>query len=64
MKPLVNDIQLCTALVCQSEILVFIGRQQIQKGKIVAITGSSVQVGANQFPRASCSFWGIACDAG
>ncbi|AFC31343.1 hypothetical protein PM3016_4597 [Paenibacillus mucilaginosus 3016] len=57
MRPLVNDIELCTALVYQTEILVFAGREWVHRGKILAFTEHSVQIGERRFDRAGCSFW-------
>ncbi|WP_426446254.1 hypothetical protein ACP26L_21610 [Paenibacillus sp. S-38] len=57
MRPLVNDMELCTALVYQAEILVFAGREMVQRGRILAMTEHSVQIGEKRFSRADCSFW-------
>lgn len=55
-RPLTSDIQLYTAQMDRTPIVVFIAGELVGCGKIAEITENSVRIGDERYLRAVCTF--------
>lgn len=56
MKPLISDIQLYTAQMDRTPIIIFVGAELVRSGVIEDITVSSVAVKGERYVREVCTF--------